>query len=371
MKIAQFVFGFGGGGAPNVALSLTKELLRFGHSVDVIILNKKYNNAIEEKSLTELDSLKIINHRLNRNNGSFGVKSFIRFIKLIKKEKYDIIHSHLFVPDLYCALAIFLAKHKFTHITTVHNSIQYHPKILVNTLFRESYFVKCSPAINRLESNNNEYVVSNAIDFDVFSPSNKYDFKCLREELGIDKSSKIVVSVGNLRVQKNHKAGFYMIKYLIDNFNFKNIHLILCGFGPEKENLVNLSNDLDISENIHFLGLRDDIANVLNQSDVFINFSKWEGLPLSVIEAFSSGIPTILSPINEHKVISKDIYQNFISEGFDGKSFALILSEIFNKPIFKSHIEVFKLREDYLKEYSLDFFSKSYIDIYNKHTSKI
>ncbi len=51
--------------------------------------------------------------------------------------------------------------------------------------------------------------------------------------------------------------------------------------------------------------LRHDIPQLIQQSDVFVNFSKYEGLPLAVIEAFASGIITVISPIHEHLVIGE------------------------------------------------------------------
>ena len=367
MKIAQVIYGFAGGGAPKVAISLTEELIKLNYKVDIIRVNISYNNSIEENTITNLKRLNVSNFILNRKPGSFGFKSIIQLIKLINKEKYDIVHSHLFVPDLYTALAKYFIKDRFVHIITVHNTVSYHSRLLIKTLFNNSYFVRCSPAINKINSKKIEYVVSNAVNINSYSPKKKYKTKNIKEELGLPASCKLVVSVGNLRIQKNQIAGIHMMKHLIDDFKIVNVHYLICGHGTEEESLRKISKELNLSKNIHFLGLREDIPHILNTSDVFFNFSKWEGLPLAVIEAFTSGITTILSPIKEHKVIAVGLYENFITEGFDGESFALALKTKLEANDSISHFDVYKLRQNQIKQYSLKYFSREYIKIYENH----
>ncbi|MEC9303056.1 MAG: glycosyltransferase [Bacteroidota bacterium] len=363
MKIAQVFYGYGGGGAPNVALTLTKEFKKQGHDVDVILINEPYDNFIHEKCDFKLKQLRVNQIFLNRKQGAFGFKAFFRLLKILKNNQYDVVHSHLFIPDLFVALSQKLFQYKFKHVVTVHNSVRYHPKVLVNFLFNKTIFVRCSAAIKELAAKQKEFVVPNAINFNLYKPTNSFKKLNLRQELGLNDNATLIISVGNLRPQKNQKAGIDMIYELKNNYKQSNFHYLICGLGQEEANLKHYAHKLGVYKNIHFMGLRDDIPDLLNNSDIFINCSMWEGLPLAVIEAFVSGIPTILSPINEHKIISKQIFKNFISKDLNGNSFALSVMEL-NKQERLSHQEIFDKRSMFLNFYSLDSFITSYQRIY-------
>lgn len=76
-----------------------------------------------------------------------------------------------------------------------------------------------------------------------------------------------------------------------------NIQYFICGKGPEEANLKSLANKLGISSQIHFLGFRSDIKELLKASDIFLFTTKQEGLPRSMMEAMASGLPCIASRI--------------------------------------------------------------------------
>jgi len=101
----------------------------------------------------------------------------------------DIVHSHLLLPDIYCAIVkTFCFTMKFKHVITLHNTILSHNKFLIRTIFRKSTFVKCSPAIKDIGSIKKESTIANGINTDNFIPNvkNKFD---LRSELNIYQSS--------------------------------------------------------------------------------------------------------------------------------------------------------------------------------------
>ena len=69
------------------------------------------------------------------------------------------------------------------------------------------------------------------------------------------------------------------------------IHFLICGDGNKKEDLLELSQKLEISEQIHFLGYRNDIKELLQAADCFLFSTLQEGLPRSLMEAMASGLP--------------------------------------------------------------------------------
>lgn len=87
-----------------------------------------------------------------------------------------------------------------------------------------------------------------------------------------------------------------------------NAQFVFVGHGGEAPQLLNecvsLCRQQNISDRVHFLGKRSDIAAVLNSLDLFVLSSRWEGSPISVIEGMMLGLPTVLSDIAPLKEIS-------------------------------------------------------------------
>ena len=69
--------------------------------------------------------------------------------------------------------------------------------------------------------------------------------------------------------------------------------LIIIGEGPEKQILKNLVKKLNLQENVHFLGFRDDVVQWMINADIFVTASQVEGSPNSLIEAICLGLPSI------------------------------------------------------------------------------
>lgn len=94
-------------------------------------------------------------------------------------------------------------------------------------------------------------------------------------------------------MQKNHK---YLIK-IFSNIVKKNhnARLLLIGIGEELENIKDFVRKLNISDYVFFLGQRNDVCELYQAMDVFCMPSKFEGLPLTGIEAQVSGLPCVFS----------------------------------------------------------------------------
>ena len=91
----------------------------------------------------------------------------------------------------------------------------------------------------------------------------------------------------------------------ISDLNNPLIKLNIIGDGPEQNQLHSISLGSDNKENIIFHGKlnRDDINNILLNSDIYIQASNYEGLPHSLLEAMSYGIPVLCTPVGECKEI--------------------------------------------------------------------
>lgn len=129
--------------------------------------------------------------------------------------------------------------------------------------------------------------------------------KPLEIEKKVNTSDKItIISVGRLSIQKNPKLFNDIALEFIDN---PNIQFIWCGDGELKSELT--------SPNIKCTGWieRRTLENYLANADIYLSTSLWEGLPLSVLEAMSIGLPVILSNCVGNRDLVQDngfLYKN-------------------------------------------------------------
>jgi len=102
--------------------------------------------------------------------------------------------------------------------------------------------------------------------------------------------------VGRLSEKKNHSRIIKAFKQLLD----KNpaCMLAIVGTGPMDSELRGLVRDLHLDEQIHFLGFRRDVPDILRAGDVFLMPSMREGLPLALLEAMAACLPVITSDVN-------------------------------------------------------------------------
>jgi len=100
-----------------------------------------------------------------------------------------------------------------------------------------------------------------------------------------------IAMIGRLDAQKDHETLFRALSEL-DNYV---LHLI--GDGPKLDELQEKAEMLGIETKIRFVGLVKDAAQILDQSDVFVLSSHWEGFPRSTLEAMRSGLPVIVSDV--------------------------------------------------------------------------
>lgn len=182
--------------------------------------------------------------------------------------------------------------------------------------------------------------------------------KPLQIEKKVNTSDKItIISVGRLSIQKNPKLFNDIALEFIDNLN---IQFIWCGDGELKSELT--------SPNIKCTGWieRKELENYLASADIYLSTSLWEGLPLSVLEAMSIGLPVVLSDCVGNKDLVED--NGFL---YSKKNEACnILKDLIKnnkKIIFYSD----KSKKIFLRKFELKLMQKQYYFLYKNNKRKI
>lgn len=136
------------------------------------------------------------------------------------------------------------------------------------------------------------HFIRNAIELDSYA--RQPDVQAKKRELGLD-DGLVVGQVGRLCVQKNQTFTLRIFAALLHERPDATLLLVGAGSGRYTRKLGQEAHKLGISAHVRFLGARNDVAELYHVFDVMAFPSKYEGLPLSLIEAQAAGCPTVVS----------------------------------------------------------------------------
>ena len=289
MKVVIIIPTLGIAGAEvmckNLAIGLKKK------KIEVVLISLYNIKSILAKEIAE-DGIKII--FLNKHIG-FDWTMTGKIKEILKAENPDVVHTHLDCLKYSAIAAAQLDMNNCVH--TIHNIAEKESpaitRIINKIIFKRLNVIPVALSEEIQESVANVYklnkknvpVVYNGINLNKFIPKDSYQ----------SKGKMRFVHVGRFAEQKNHKL-------LIDAFyeflqNEKNAELILIGKGELQKKVKKQVCDYQIESNVIFMGERTDVAEILHMADVFLLPSKYEGMPISIIEAMGTGLPIIATKV--------------------------------------------------------------------------
>jgi len=294
-------------GPKQVIKELAKRLIEDNHEVHVYTSDSDKYKRIKNKEEI-IDKVHV-----HRCFSWFKIANFVNFfpgvfIKLLRND-YDVIHTHVFGhPHVFFAnLAGKIKKTKLIH-TTHCPWTDAHRSFLGNILLKLTYSTLSSYAAN-LSKNiiaitpweleffkkyklKNPIIISNGVDNLFFKTIKNNKFK---KELKI--KGKVVLFFGRLNITKGVDKLILAAKEILKEK--KDIHFVL--IGPDEGIKNELIKLIDNDKNILLLDPiydRKKIAEMYQDSNVYVLPSYREGLPLTLFEAMASGLPIVASPVN-------------------------------------------------------------------------
>lgn len=126
----------------------------------------------------------------------------------------------------------------------------------------------------------------------------------LREKYSVT-SKKVLLQVANFTYPKNHHFIIKVLQEIVKKD--KKFVLWLVGSGKKEKEIRNLIVELNLQDNVRFIGTVQNVQDYLQAADIFVLPSLFEGLPISALEAQASGLPCILSDkiTRETRIMSK------------------------------------------------------------------
>lgn len=158
-----------------------------------------------------------------------------------------------------------------------------------------------------------------------------------REELGLKECDIALISAGDLVARKNYGVAIEAVAKASD----RRLHYFICGQGPELESLKKLAAERGVENQIHFLGYRTDIKDLLYASDIFLFTTLQEGMPRSMMEAMACGLPCVASKIRGNVDLLDDSKGGYLKDVVDidgfSESIALIAANQSVRESMKEH----------------------------------
>jgi glycosyltransferase involved in cell wall biosynthesis len=121
------------------------------------------------------------------------------------------------------------------------------------------------------------------------------DRTAVRSTLGFEPDSRIVLTVARYTEQKDHRTLLDAIPIIINSE--PRARFVWVGTGPLKGPMIDAVRRQDLGRYVMFLGQRDDVPELMAAADVFALASRFEGLPLAILEAMAAGLPVVATRV--------------------------------------------------------------------------
>ena len=284
-------------------------LQNLGYKVEVAAnFDSRLNDRGSDKEIRQsFKEIGVTPHQIDftRSPEDIGahVKSYRQLKALLEKKHYAFVHTNTPIASTLCRKACHVTGTRC--IYTAHGFHFYDGAPLVNWLLwypiekHMSRYTDVLITINhedyerartKFHAKKTVYIPGVGVDLSRFRPVKLTGEK--RRELGLGNDDFVMLNVGELSPRKNQAVAVEALALLPDN-----VHLVICGQGPDHEALVQLAESLGVANRLHLLGYRSDIAEIIAASDAFVFPSLQEGLPVAVMEAMACGLPVVASKI--------------------------------------------------------------------------
>lgn len=329
LKIVWWIDHLSVGGSQQALVDLACGLSDWAGDQAVIVLNDQVSRRHRE----QLEGCGVEIRVVGKKRIVTGLGLFETYVYL-RKKNFDVSITFLFFSDLMGLVLSYLARID-TRITSQRSTNQHYnfaQRVILYPVFRLSSIIhfNCQSLLDRRPSYIPKHsafsVIPNGIAFSTSDFGQKK--RTLRAELGLDHNIILLGNVGRLSPEKGQR---YLIE-LLARLNRDDIDLILVGDGPQRKVLENISKKHLVEKRVHFLGYREDVREILQALNVYVQFSDFEGMPLAVLQAIASVCPVIASDVGGVAELIPNNQYGWVVEQADQVGLVAAIGEAVAKP---------------------------------------
>ena len=335
LNVVQMIDVTGGGGAEKVLVDLALHLDRSRYNVTVCATRQARNYQ------PLLDSAGVRTMVLRRNS-RWETYKMAEVVRMLRRERVDVLHTHLFGSNTWGRLLGRLAGVPVI-IAHEHWSSRGQNEIWMDRLmYRLSdRILVTSEASKQIVMSSERIparylsVVYNGVDIGKFASHD--DRGEVRAELGVPADAVLVGAVGRLTADKGGQAVLIRAVGRVRE-TCPHMRLVMVGEGPLRPGLEQLTAQLGLSESVVFTGLRADVPRLLGALDVFVLPSEREALPVAVLEAMAAGLPVVATRVGGLPEVVEDGVTGFLVPPGDVDAMQSVLAKLAGDPALAARL---------------------------------
>lgn len=337
IRILQLIDGLNVGGAEVLLRDLSASLVQRGYSVKV-----GYSSPGPLES--DFARLNIPTRRLPRL-GRVDPLLLLRMVGLIREYQPDIVHTHLFKSDLHGRIAARLCRVPVI-VSTLHNSDSWAPRWPLGFIY--GLTARLAHALIAVSEDVATYhqkfsridpekivVIHNGIPLERFNVSPTAG-KAVREELGIAPDAPLVGIIGRLTVQKDQATFLQAAAYIARQL--PGARFVIVGDGSLRSSLEAQAGELGLANAAIFTGIRPDIPAVLSALDILAFSSRWEGLPVTLLEGMAAARPVVATAVDGICSVAVPGQTALLAQPGDASALAEACLALFKDPAARSRM---------------------------------
>ncbi|MBR5498049.1 MAG: glycosyltransferase family 1 protein [Clostridia bacterium] len=292
LRVLHIVTYMGRGGLETMIMNYYRNIDRSKVQFDFLV-HRDFKADYDD----EIESLGGRIYRISQLN-PFSISYYKELNKFFSENRYKIVHCHL---DCMSAIPLSVAKKFNIPVRIAHSHTSYQDKnfkFIIKAFaknFIHKYATKlfaCSEIAGKWMFGNHNYeIFNNAIDTKKYIYNQNIQSK-VKSQFNLN-NNFIIGHVGRFNPPKNHN---FLIDIFFEVYKKDNTaKLVLVGSGDLQKNIENKVKNYGITNNVLFLGSRDDVHEILQAFDVFVFPSLYEGFPVTSVEAQAAGLSAVLS----------------------------------------------------------------------------
>jgi glycosyltransferase involved in cell wall biosynthesis len=356
IKILNVIDSLYAGGAESLLKNFLIEAKKYSEfNIDICTL---YSRNVFAKDLID-NNIKEFDLGLSFKYNFWGV---FKLIKIIKSNDYDIVHVHLFPADLFGAISSLFLPKKIKFIFSEHNVYNRRRSIKIFKLIDRFTYSRYTKVVCVSEK-----VKESLIDW---IPETAYKAVFIRNAVPVgkirDKKESIydVLFIGRLEKAKGVDVLFEAIKLLETKYDRK-LKVAIVGDGSLNEELKGIAERLNISESVEFLGVRKDINDLMRKSKIFVLPSRWEGLPMVILEVMALGMPAVATKVGGIPEVIEDGKDGILVEPENPEELSNAIIRLLDNKELRSLISS-NAYEKIKEEYSIEKYTKTLLSLYKE-----
>lgn len=295
-----------------------------------------------------------------------------RIARIVRERRIELLHAHQYSPLFYAALAKVHSGCRTKLLFTEHG--RHYPdrvsgrRNFVNRLFFDRVtdaatavcaFTKRSLIEVEGFSARRIQIIANGIEADRYGRAD--DQAEVKRSLGLDPARRYVIKIARFHPVKDH--GTLLRAFCEVAAVRRDVDLLLAGDGPGRADAEKLAAELGICQRVRFLGVRGDVPELLQASDLFTLTSVSEAASLTLLEAMAAGLPCVVTNVGGNPELVRDGFDGLLVPRADWQATSRAMLHILDRPqlaVAMGAAGAHRVRQQFLLEQTINAYWQLY-----------